>query len=122
MNHPVWVTQLFQSIDQMDAGKFATFINNEAEFRFGNSPPVVGKEEIRKAVEGFFGTIRGVKHRLLATWTHPDTVICQGEVTYTRHDSSQLTLPFVNIFGIKDNLIKDYLIYVDINPLYSPRQ
>lgn len=121
MESPAWVRQLFQSIDAMDTNKFLNFINNDAQFRFGNAPPVVGKDAIGQAVDGFFATIKAIKHRLLNTWTHPDAVICQGEATYTRRDNSQLTLPFVNVFGMKGNLIKDYLIYMDINPLYASK-
>ena|SRR5712692_4422140 len=122
MENPTWVTQLFQSIDAMDTKRLLGFINNDAQFRFGNAPAVLGKAAIGQAVDGFFTTIKAIKHRLLSTWTHPDSVICQGEVTYTRHDNSQLTLPFVNIFGMKANLVKDYLIYIDITPLYAPKQ
>lgn len=111
--------QLFQSIDAMDTNKFLTFLADGAQFRFGNAPAAVGKDVIRQAVGGFFQSIKGISHNILRTWTHPDTVICQGEVTYTRHDSSQLTVPFVDIFGMEGNLIKDYLIYIDITPLYA---
>ena len=122
MKNPAWVPQLFQSIDAMDTGKFITFIADDAQFKFGNAPPVVGKETIRQAVDGFFKSIKRIRHRLLNTWAYLDTVICQGEVTYTRHDDSQLTVPFVNIFGMKNNLIKDYLIYNDITALYAPNK
>lgn len=119
MNNPAWVQQLFQSIDAMDTPKFMTYFAEGAQFRFGNAPPAIGKDAIQKAVDGFFTTIKRIRHNILNTWTHPDTVILQGEATYTRHDDSQLTLPFVNIFGMKDSLIKDYLIYMDITPLYA---
>jgi ketosteroid isomerase-like protein len=120
MQHPTWVTQLFQSIDRMDTKTFLTFLSDDAQFKFGNAPAAVGKEAVRQGVDGFFQSIKGLRHNILRTWVHPDTVICQGEATYTRHDGSQLTLPFVNVFGMKNNLVKDYLIYIDINPLYAP--
>lgn len=120
MEQPAWVRQLFQSIDAMDSKTFVTFLADDAQFKFGNAPAAVGKHVIHQAVEGFFQSIKRISHNNLRTWTHPDTVICQGEVTYTRHDGSQLTLPFVNVFGMKGDRIKDYLIYIDINPLYAP--
>lgn len=119
MQHPSWVIQLFQSIDRMDTKTFLTFLSDDAQFKFGNAPPAVGKTMIGKAVDGFFQSIKATRHNILHTWEHPDAVICQGEVTYTRHDGSQLTLPFVNVFGMKGNVIKDYLIYIDIGPLYA---
>ena len=44
-------------------------------------------------------------------------MICHGTVTYTRHDSSQLKVPFTNILKMDDKLIKEYLIYVDVSQL-----
>jgi len=42
-----------------------------------------------------------------------------GEVTYTRHDGSRVTLPFANVFRLRDDLISEYLIYADLAPLYA---
>ena len=53
-------------------------------------------------------------------WVLPDTIFYKGEVTYTRHDGSTITLPYFNVFGMDGELIKDYQIYMDINPLYNP--
>jgi len=117
---PDWVRQLFQSIDVMDTNKFLTFLSEDAQFKFGNAPPAIGKKAVGQAVDGFFTTIRGISHRLINTWTDSSSLVCQGEATYTRHDGSQVTIPFVNVFGMKGKLIKDYLIYIDITPLYNP--
>jgi hypothetical protein len=113
------IHELFKTIDQMNPDKFVSFLTDDAGFRFGNAPAVVGKEAIKKAVAGFFSSIKSISHKNLNLWVNQDTIVYQGEVTYTRHDGSQLTLPFVNIFGMKGDKIKDYLIYIDINPLYS---
>ena len=46
-------------------------------------------------------------------------LVCEGDVTYTKLDGSEVTLPFVNIFEIDGGLIVDYRIYVDVGPLYA---
>ena len=46
-------------------------------------------------------------------------VICEGETTYTRHDGTQITLPFANVFELEGELISTYKIYADIGPLYE---
>ena len=46
-------------------------------------------------------------------------VACEGEVTYTRHDGSQITLPFCNIFEIDGDKIEVYRIYIDMAPLFA---
>lgn len=121
METPSWIQELFSSIDAMDVDTFASFLTEDAQFKFGNAPPATGKEAIKKAVGGFFSTLHGLKHALLNTWSHSGSIIVQGEVTYTRKDASTVTLPFVNVFGMQGNLIEDYLIYMDINPLFQQK-
>ncbi len=112
---------LFQAIDARDTARFLAFLAPDAVFRFGNAEPLSGHAAIGPAVEGFFRTIGALEHRLLARWADGDSLVCQGEVTYTRHDGSRITLPFANIFRLHDGLIREYLIYADLAPLYAPR-
>jgi limonene-1,2-epoxide hydrolase len=111
--------ELFGAIDGQDADRFVSFLTPEASFRFGSAPAVTGRSTIAEAVRGFFATIAGCRHRLANTWAGDETLVCEGEVTYRRHDGSEITLPFVNVFGMEGELIADYKIYVDIGPLYS---
>lgn len=98
---------LFASIDAMDIDKFLGFLTDDSSFKFGNADAAVGKGPIKKAVNGFFGLINGLSHNIINIWKVDDAIICRGEVTYTKKDGSKITLPFVNIFGMKENKIKD---------------
>jgi limonene-1,2-epoxide hydrolase len=111
--------KLFASIDAMDTESFLGFIREDATFRFGSSPAVTGHAEIRAAVEGFFASFAALKHDLQRLITDGNAVVCEGEVTYTRHDGSKITLPFVNVFEIDDGLISLYRVYLDIGPLFA---
>ena len=114
-----WIAQLFQSIDDRDSDAFMTFLSDDVLFRFGNAEPVNGKVAAAHAVRGFFESINAIQHHLLETWAQQDAVICHGIVTYTRKDSSTLNVPFANIFKLEGNLIREYLIFVDISGLYK---
>jgi limonene-1,2-epoxide hydrolase len=110
---------LFASIDAMDTERFLSFIHEDASFRFGSSPAVRGHADIRKAVEGFFASFAALRHDVLRTVCADGAVVCEGEVTYTRHDGSKITLPFVNVFEVEGGLISLYRVYIDITPLYA---
>lgn len=116
---PVW-GRLFAAIDARDADAFAAFIAPDGEFRFANAPAVRGRAAVREAVAGFFGAIGGCRHRLLRTWTGPGTAACEGEVTYTRRDGSEFTVPFANVFLLSSDGIASYRIYIDNGPLFAP--
>ena len=110
---------LFATIDARDADGFAGFLTEDAVFRFGSAPPVQGRAAIRDAVAEFFATIAGLSHALTNSLAGEQSLICEGEVTYTRHDNSTVTLPFADAFELDDGRISHYKIYMDIGPLYA---
>ena len=114
------LAELFRAIDARDTPRFLGFLAPDALFRFGNAPLVVGHTAIGEAVERFFQSIRALSHRLLGRWEQNDSLACHGEVTYTRLDGRRITLPFANIFRLRDGLICEYLIFADLAPLYAP--
>jgi ribosome-associated toxin RatA of RatAB toxin-antitoxin module len=119
MSEAPWTTELFESIDGKNTPRFLSFLTVDAQFRFANNPPAIGAAAIGAAVDGFLASIRASRHEIHNVWATTGHVICQGTVTYTRHDGSSLALPFVNVFAMSGNLIQDYLIYIDATPLYA---
>lgn len=117
--HKEMLKGLFDAIDANDTDQFLEYLTEDASFRFGASPVAKGSEAIRTAVDGFFASIAGCRHTVPRIIVEDNVVICEGEVTYTRHDKSEVTLPFANVFEMKNNLISTYRIYSDIGPLYS---
>lgn len=110
---------LFAAIDAKDTERFLGFLTAEASFRFGSTPAAHGSDAVRAAVDGFFATIAGCKHQLGRVVAEDGVNICEGEVTYTRLDGSEITLPFANVFELEGNLISAYKIYADAGPLYD---
>jgi hypothetical protein len=43
------------------------------------------------------------------------------KVTYARTDGTAVTIPFVTIWRMRGDRVKDYRIHTDIEPLYSTR-
>lgn len=121
MNNALDVKGLFSSIDRKDAARFAKFLAPDCVFRFGNAEPVVGRENVAAAVEGFFAAIAGLSHAIVDQWQVGAAVICHGTVCYTRHDQSRLEVPFSNVFHLaEDGRIGQYLIFADTSKLFAP--
>ena len=110
---------LFAAIDRQDAAAFVGYLTDDAVFRFGSAPPVLGRASIQAAVEGFFATIAGCSHVVRNTISDGATLVCEGEVTYRRHDGTEITLPFTDIFHYDGDHIAQYKIYMDTSPLYA---
>ena len=110
---------LFAAIDAKDGAAFVAYLTENAVFRFGSAPPVQGRDAIQAAVDAFFTAIAGCSHSIEKKLRQGDTVVCEGVVTYTRHDGSEIALPFTDVFEYEGILIAHYKIYMDVAPLYA---
>ena len=119
MHSENWWRELFATIDDRQAQRFASYLTHDGEFRFGSSPSVHGRENIEAYVAAFFGMIGGSRHELVHTWEDAGTVVAEGLVTYTRLDRSQVQIPFVNVFYMRGEEIARYLIFIDNAPLFA---
>ncbi len=113
------IREVLATVDRKDADGFVAFLTKDASFRFGNAEAVTGRDAIRDAVAGFFDSIASLSHHIERIWTAPEAVACDGEVTYVRHDGLEIRLPFADVFGMRGDKIDQYLIYIDIAPLYA---
>ena len=114
-----WWESLFATIDDGNAVGFASRLTADARFRFGNAPEVIGTSAIQAAVAEFFAAIAGSQHRMQNTWFGAATAVCEGQVTYTRHNGTTAIFPFVNVFELRGEKIAAYRIYIDLSPLFS---
>ena len=119
MPQPVWTDELVRTIDAKDPDAFVAFLTEDGAFRFGNNPPACGRPAVRDAVAAFFSSVRALRHTVRDVWAHPDAVVMHGEVTYTRHDGSELTLPFANVLKMQGTLVREYLVFADVSRLWS---
>jgi hypothetical protein len=110
---------LFAAIDAKDSDAFVSFFTEDGVFRFGNAEPVVGRDNVHAAVTGFFGSIKGLSHSVADLKDTGDVMVSHGHVTYTRHNDTTLSVPFCNVFNMKEGKIQDYLIFVDASQLYA---
>lgn len=113
------LTDLFAAIDAKDTAAFLGHLSDDASFRFGSAPAAQGKDQIAAAVDTFFSTIAGLRHDVSLSIASGDDLVCEGEVTYTRHDGSTIALPFVDVFNLDAGRIRNYKIYMEIGPLYA---
>ncbi|MDP2832196.1 MAG: nuclear transport factor 2 family protein [Pseudomonadota bacterium] len=121
MEIPAWVRQLFQTIDARDAAAFAAYLAEDGTFRYGSQPVVAGREAVREYVAAFFAGMNGISHELTGFWWREAGEVCfvQGEVTYHLPNAAVVTLPFLNLFRMRDTAIVEYLIYTDPTPLFQ---
>jgi ketosteroid isomerase-like protein len=118
-----WVVDLFRAVDSMDAPMVAKAFTEDGSFRFGNTEPVVGREQVEQSVSGFFSMIGGLSHEITGVWSGScasgEVTSVESDVTYTRKDGTRTqALPATTTLRMEGDRIKDLRIFMDVSPLF----
>jgi ketosteroid isomerase-like protein len=115
------VRMLLAAIDAGDQDTADSLIAEDVCFRFASHPRVSGKREFIAGRGALRDSIRGFRHEIV--WLGEvgvDAVIVEMNVVYTLLDGSSVTVPCCDTFRLRDGLIADYRIYIDISPVLKP--
>jgi ketosteroid isomerase-like protein len=116
------IRAVFAAGDSADIDKLCGFLTDDVELVFGNAAPLKGREAVGTTNREFYRTIRGVRHEIHNLWhaaEDADVLLAQMTVHYTRLDGSVISLPCFNCFRMCGDLISDYRIYMDVNPVFA---
>jgi ketosteroid isomerase-like protein len=113
------IRSVFTALDARDPAAVATMMTDDVRLRFGNADVVEGKAAFLDASRAFVASINATRHEVHSIWSIDDVVIAEMDVHYERLDEGRVTLPCCNVFRVRDGLVSDYRIYVDIAPVYA---
>jgi len=121
-----WLVDFFRAVDSMDAPTAAKAFAEEGTFRFGNSEPAVGRQEVEENMAGFFSMIGGLGHEITGVWSGSweggEVRSVEAEVTYTLKDGTRTQpLPVTSTIRLKGDRISDYRIFMDLAPLFAQK-
>jgi ketosteroid isomerase-like protein len=119
--HSDLVRTLVRAVDDSDHDTIAALTATDVHFRFGNAAPTNTRSELLVAAKSFRDAIADMRHTVLDLWEVDDgTVVGLMDVYYRRLDGGELNLPCCNVFGVRDGVVNDYRIYMDVNPVTAP--
>lgn len=124
-NVETWARALYgEAVDRKDAAGFAAVFAENGTLRFGNQPPIVGREKIEEAITQFFLAMADLRHEFTAISREDKRWFLEALVTYTRHDGGVITVPAMTVFAMEETgerpLALECRIYVDLAPLFAP--
>lgn len=100
--------------------EYVTFLTEDAQFLLGNPAPMVGRQAIRDSLVAFCRQVKGIYHDIKQKWElEENVVILDMEVTYYRLDGTAVTLPVMDYFRFKGDLIQELRIFMDVNPVFA---
>ena len=115
--HTPLIKALYTAVDSLDAGGVVDQVTNDVRFQLGNHEALNGREKVKAANEGFFSTIKAMRHSITGIWSIGDTALCDGSVHYTRKDLSEIEVPFAAHLDLRGGKISDYRVFVDLSEL-----
>jgi ketosteroid isomerase-like protein len=114
------VRRLFAMYKTGDMDGFAGLLREDSVFTFGNSGPVVGAAAVRAGLEQLFTVVNTISHTVLNEWSTGSDQIVEADVTYSRKDGKDVTVPCASIITFDDSdKIISYRILLDPSPLYA---
>jgi len=112
---------IFALVDRQDVSGLIELFAEDATMVFGNGEPLLGREAILAGNNGFLQTIKGLRHHIIEEWAVGATTIAVTDVTYSRRDDKEVTIPGVSIWRVgEDGLITDYRVFFVPSPIYAP--
>jgi ketosteroid isomerase-like protein len=117
--HTDLVRTLIRAVDESDYNTIAALTAPDVDFRFGNAAPTNTRSELLAAAQSFRDAIAEMRHTILDVWEVDDgTVVGLMDVYYRRFDGSEINC--CNVFRVRDEVVNDYRIYMDVNPVIAP--
>ena len=113
------IDTLSETLDSQDVDKVLEYLTEDCLFTAGNSESIQGKKDIKSTLNSFFDSVKSTRHRLSDIFESDNSLVHRGDVTYTRLDNTKLTVPFCDVFKIRDNKIAEYTIYIDWSELFN---
>jgi ketosteroid isomerase-like protein len=113
---------LFAAVDRRDGAAVLGFLSDDVVLVFGNNDPMEGKAQFEEAQRSFASSIGGLRHEIHDVWhavEDPDVVVARMTVHYTRLDETRVSVPCCNVFRMRGDLVADYRVYMDINPVFA---
>jgi len=115
-----WVLDLYEDVDAMDRERIGRWLSATYEVRYGNNPPIRGREDALDSSERFWATIRSMRHDIREVVIDGNRAVVLADVTYVRLDGNSITMPvatYVRRSGERE--IDRLQVYADLSPLYS---
>lgn len=119
MTRSAFVGDMFAALDAEGVPGLFPYLHEDVVFRFGSFPAGRGREAFDQAWRSMSSDVVSLSHELLDAWETERSVVCRGNVTYGLTDGRHVTLPFANVFYLRDGKIAEYLIYIDASAVFG---
>jgi ketosteroid isomerase-like protein len=113
------VHSVYRHVDGGNMHNVAAHLAKDCTFTLANEAPVKGREEIERHLAAFIALFDETKHEVSGIWQDGDVIITRLSVTYKRKDGLIKTYPAAVFWQMKDRLIVDFSVFIDVSTIFS---
>jgi len=116
------IRNMYAASDSGDIDGVLGLLTEDVVLVFGNADVVHGKAAVEAQARQVTSKLKGVRHEIHDIWhaaEDADVIIARMTVHYCRLDGTIVSLPCCNIYRMSGDLIADYRIYMDVNPVFA---
>jgi ketosteroid isomerase-like protein len=116
------IRTMYAASDSGDIDGLLSLLADDVVLAFGNADVVHGKAAVEAQARQVTSKLKGVRHEIHDIWhaaEDADVIIARMTVHYSRLDGTIVSLPCCNIYRMSGDLIADYRIYMDVNPVFA---
>jgi ketosteroid isomerase-like protein len=115
-----WAARFFTDADSLQIDRLAAWFAEDIELRVGNAPAVTGKPAVVAGLQGFWSSIRGMRHQTDTALLQGDVATVVAVVTYTRTDGHSVRLPVAtHLRRTSDGRLDRLWIFIELAPLFA---
>ena len=116
------IRTMFAASDSGDTEAMLGFLTDDVVLVFGNADAVHGKAAVDALSRQVKSRLSSVRHEIHDIWQANEDAhvfIARMTVHYSRLDGAVVSLPCCNIFRMRADLIAEYRVYMDVNPVFA---
>lgn len=88
-------------------------LTDQCHLRIGNASPSLGKPDVLRELAGFVRQADSIGLGYFDAWRSRNVIILELDCVMTRKRGLRITVPFVAILRMADDLVDDIRIYID---------
>lgn len=114
---PAFVRDFFDKVDAMDCEGMGAMLDEQASFRMGNGPELLGRERIVESSRGISSMMTAMQHDYVGVRTDGEATFVECFVHYELPNGATYLLPFLTVFEQKGDKISSVKVFGDMSPL-----
>lgn len=109
----------YAAVEANNVEEYVTFFTDDAIYKVGNFPAVVGHDGIRGLALPLVEMFTSVTHDVKNFWEIDDTVVCEMDITYNRKDGKVSIIPCLDVIHFSGDKVRELKAYLDPSPAFS---